>query len=72
MEEKEAIPNERNADSQRGWNYVGSEKTSKLNMVNKDGQVPQDLEDEKVQLIILHKIGIVLTSQLPLGAFRLL
>ena len=47
-EEKEAIPNERNADPQRGWSYVGSEKTSKLNMVDTDGQVPQDLEDEKV------------------------
>ena len=40
IEEKEAIPDERNADLQRGWGYVGSEKTSKLNMVDKDGQVP--------------------------------
>ena len=60
MEEKEAIPNERNADPQRGWSYVGSEKSSKLNMVDKDGQVPQVLEDEKVQLITLHDIGIIL------------
>ena len=52
MEEKEAIPNERNADPQRGWSYEGSEKTSKLNMVDKDGQVPQDLEDEKVGVLI--------------------
>lgn len=50
MEEKEVILNERNADPQRGWSYVGSEKTSKLNMVDTDGQVPQDLEDEKVDL----------------------
>lgn len=52
MEEKEVIPNIRNADPQRGWSYVGSEKTSKLNMVDKDGQVPQDLEDEKVGILI--------------------
>lgn len=50
-EEKEAIPNIRNADPQRGWSFVGSEKTSKLNMVDKDGQVPQDLEDEKVSIL---------------------
>ncbi len=33
-----------------GWSYFGSEKTLKLNMMDKDGQVPQDLEDEKVSL----------------------
>lgn len=41
--EKTAIPNERNADPQRGWSYVGSENTSKLDMLENDG-----LEDEKV------------------------
>lgn len=41
--EKAAIPNERNADPQRGWSYVGSENTSKLDMLENDG-----LEDEKV------------------------
>ncbi|KZM25031.1 uncharacterized protein EKO05_0006127 [Ascochyta rabiei] len=41
-EEKAAIPNERNADPQRGWSYVGSENTSKLDMINNEG-----LEDEK-------------------------
>ncbi|KAH8695877.1 hypothetical protein GQ44DRAFT_733664 [Phaeosphaeriaceae sp. PMI808] len=40
--EKEAIPNERNANPQRGWSYVGSENTSKLDMLENDG-----LEDEK-------------------------
>lgn len=40
---KEAIPNERNADPQRGWSYVGSENTSKLDMTENEG-----LEDEKV------------------------
>ncbi|KAK6085260.1 hypothetical protein SCUP515_01078 [Seiridium cupressi] len=39
---KEAIPNERNADPQRGWSYVGSENTSKLDMTENEG-----LEDEK-------------------------
>jgi hypothetical protein len=43
IEEKAAIPNERNANPQRGWSYVGSENTSKLDMVENDG-----LEDEKV------------------------
>lgn len=57
MEEKEAIPNERNADPQRGWSYVGSEKTSKLNMVDKDGQAPQDLEDEKVSVVVSLRAG---------------
>lgn len=32
---------------------VGSEKTSKLNMVNEDGYVPQDLDDEKVCEFVL-------------------
>ena len=50
--EREAIPNERDADPQRGWSYVGSEKTSKL---NKDGQVPQDFEDEKVCELVLQE-----------------
>ena len=71
MEEKEAIPNERNADPQRGWSYVGSEKTSKLNMVDTDGQVPQDLEDEKVGLLVCREHGITLTSWVSLGALRL-
>ena len=71
MEEKEAIPNERNANPQRGWSYVGSEKTSKLNMVDKDGQVPQDLEDEKVGLLVCQEHGIALTCWVPLGALRL-
>jgi hypothetical protein len=56
--EKSAIPNERNANPQRGWSYVGSEKTSKLNKVEESGQftiaedelVPQDLEDAKVSV----------------------
>ena len=43
VEEKSAIPNERNANPQRGWSYVGSENTSKLDMLENDG-----LEDEKV------------------------
>lgn len=43
LSEKAAIPNERNADPQRGWSYVGSENTSKLDMLENDG-----LEDEKV------------------------
>jgi isopenicillin N synthase-like dioxygenase len=43
LEEKAAIPNERNANPQRGWSYVGSENTSKLDMLENDG-----LEDEKV------------------------
>lgn len=43
---KEAIPNERNADPQRGWSYVGSENTSKLDMTENEG-----LEDEKVSSI---------------------
>ncbi|KAF2194532.1 iron/ascorbate family oxidoreductase [Zopfia rhizophila CBS 207.26] len=42
LKEKEAIPNERNANPQRGWSYVGSENTSKLDMLENDG-----LEDEK-------------------------
>ena len=50
---REAILNERNADPQREWSYVGSEKKSKLGMVNQDGQVSQGLEDEKVCEFVL-------------------
>ncbi|KAI0543752.1 iron/ascorbate family oxidoreductase [Xylaria curta] len=39
---KAAIPNERNDKPQRGWSYVGSENTSKLDMLENEG-----LEDEK-------------------------
>jgi isopenicillin N synthase-like dioxygenase len=49
LEEKEAIPNERNANPQRGWSYVGSENTSKLDLLHNDG-----LEDEKVCLPIYY------------------
>ncbi|KAI1130593.1 putative gibberellin 20-oxidase [Nemania abortiva] len=56
------IPNERNANPQRGWSYIGSEKTSKLNKVNMNGQwliaedesVPQDLEDVKEHFDFSH------------------
>lgn len=72
MEEKESIPNERNADPQRGWSYVGSEKTSTLNMLNKDGEVPQDLEDEKVNLVVPQEQSGVLKCSLSSGALRLL
>ena len=72
MEEKEAIPIERNADPQRGWSYVGSEKTSKLKMLDKDGEVPQGLEDEKLNLPVPQEQGDVLKCWLPPGALRLL
>lgn len=52
VEEKSAIPNERNANPQRGWSYVGSENTSKLDMLENDG-----LEDEKVQSHIPANLG---------------
>lgn len=71
-EEKETIPNIHNADPQRGWSYVGSEKASKLNMVDKDGQVPQDLEDEKVSFLIPRQQHNALKCWLLPGTFRFL
>ncbi|KAH0563450.1 hypothetical protein GP486_001987 [Trichoglossum hirsutum] len=47
LEEKMKIANERNPDPQRGWSYVGAEKTSKLNKDDLNGSTPDDLLDEK-------------------------
>ena len=64
------IPNERNAHPQRRWSYVCSEKILKLIMVEKDGQVPQDLQDE-TSVYLSAELGVTLTCWVPLGALRL-
>ena len=54
--DKNAIANARDANPQRGYSYVGSEATSKVNKKNENGEyhicaddnVAQDLEDVKV------------------------
>ena len=40
-------------------------------MVDRDGQMPQDLEDKKVGLLVYRERGITLTCWAPLGALRL-